>query len=39
METNIIDLHPGLVVGFAVVIFIMLLLDLGIFNKKAHEVS
>jgi tellurite resistance protein TerC len=39
METNIIDLHPGLVVGFAVVIFIMLLLDLGIFNKKAHEVT
>lgn len=39
MGTNIIDLHPGLVVGFAVVIFIMLLLDLGIFNKKAHEVT
>lgn len=39
METNIIDLHPGLVVGFAVVILVMLLLDLGIFNKKAHEVS
>lgn len=39
METNILDLHPGLIVGFAVVIFIMLLLDLGIFNKKAHEVT
>lgn len=39
MEKNIIDLHPGLIVGFAVVIFIMLLLDLGIFNKKAHEVT
>ena len=39
METNILELHPGLIVGFAVVIFIMLLLDLGIFNKKAHEVS
>ena len=39
MNQNIIDLHPGLIVGFAVVIFIMLLLDLGIFNKKAHEVS
>jgi tellurite resistance protein TerC len=39
MEKNIIDLHPSLIVGFAVVIFIMLLLDLGIFNKKAHEVS
>lgn len=39
MNTSIIDLHPGLVVGFAVVVIIMLLLDLGIFNKKAHEVS
>ena len=39
MDKNIIDLHPGLIVGFAVVIFIMLLLDLGIFNKKAHEVT
>ena len=39
MNQNIIDLHPGLIVGFAVVIFIMLLLDLGIFNKKAHEVT
>jgi tellurite resistance protein TerC len=39
METNILELHPGLIVGFAVVIFIMLLLDLGIFNKKAHEVT
>jgi tellurite resistance protein TerC len=39
METNILQIHPGLIVGFAVVIFIMLLLDLGIFNKKAHEVT
>lgn len=39
MNQNILDLHPGLIVGFAVVIFIMLLLDLGIFNKKSHEVS
>ena len=39
MESNILQLHPGLIVGFAVVIFIMLLLDLGIFNKKAHEVT
>lgn len=39
METNVLELHPGLIVGFAVVIFIMLLLDLGIFNKKAHEVT
>jgi len=39
MDKNIIDLHPSLIVGFAVVILIMLLLDLGIFNKKAHEVT
>ena len=39
MDKSIIDLHPGLVAGFAVVVIIMLLLDLGIFNKKAHEVS
>ncbi|MGV4413194.1 TerC/Alx family metal homeostasis membrane protein [Chryseobacterium sp. T1] len=39
MDKSIIDLHPGLVVGFAIVVIIMLLLDLGVFNKKAHEVS
>jgi tellurite resistance protein TerC len=39
MEQNIIDLHPSLIVGFAVIIFVMLLLDLGVFNKKAHEVT
>ncbi|UKB82639.1 TerC/Alx family metal homeostasis membrane protein [Chryseobacterium sp. MEBOG06] len=38
-QQNMIDLHPGLIVGFASVVIIMLLLDLGIFNKKAHEVS
>ncbi|KAF2515108.1 TerC family protein [Flavobacterium salilacus subsp. salilacus] len=31
--------HPGLIVGFSIVIIIMLLLDLGVFNKKSHEVS
>lgn len=36
---GILDLHPGLVWGFAVIVVIMLLLDLGIFNKKAHIVS
>lgn len=36
---NILDLHPGLVWGFAVTVVIMLLLDLGVFNKKSHEVS
>jgi tellurite resistance protein TerC len=39
MDKSVIDLHPGLVAGFAVVVIIMLLLDLGVFNKKAHEVS
>lgn len=39
METNIAALHPGLVWGFAILVIIMLLLDLGIFNKKSHEVS
>ena len=31
--------HPWLIVTFAIAIAIMLLLDLGIFNKKSHEVS
>jgi len=31
--------HPGLIVTFAIAIVIMLLLDLGIFSKKSHEVS
>lgn len=39
MEQSILQLHPGLVTGFGIVIVIMLLLDLGVFNKKAHEVS
>ncbi|WP_222166107.1 TerC family protein [Edaphocola aurantiacus] len=39
METNIAALHPSLVWGFAILVIIMLLLDLGIFNKKSHEVS
>ncbi|WPO92398.1 TerC/Alx family metal homeostasis membrane protein [Chryseobacterium sp. HR92] len=38
-QQNIIDLHPGLIFGFALLIMIMLLLDLGVFNKKAHKVS
>ncbi|KAA0211907.1 TerC/Alx family metal homeostasis membrane protein [Ignavibacteria bacterium CHB1] len=39
MEQNILQLHPGLVLGFAVTIIIMLLLDLGLFNKRSHVVS
>ncbi|WP_421497696.1 TerC family protein [Flavobacterium columnare] len=31
--------HPWLIATFAIVILFMLLLDLGIFNKKSHEVS
>lgn len=38
-NTSILDLHPGLVWGFAITVVIMLLLDLGVFNKKSHEVS
>jgi len=39
METSILELHPSLVWGFIVVVVIMLLLDLGVFNKNSHEVS
>ncbi|MFV0178669.1 TerC/Alx family metal homeostasis membrane protein [Empedobacter falsenii] len=39
MEQSILDLHPSLVWGFGIVVVIMLLLDLGVFNKKAHEVT
>jgi tellurite resistance protein TerC len=39
MNSNIYDMHPGLVWGFIIVVIIMLLLDLGVFNKKSHEVS
>ncbi|MFB9110387.1 TerC/Alx family metal homeostasis membrane protein [Flavobacterium gyeonganense] len=31
--------HPGLIVVFSIAVVIMLLLDLGIFNKKSHVVS
>jgi len=31
--------HPWLIVIFAVAVFIMLVIDLGIFNKKSHLVS
>jgi tellurite resistance protein TerC len=36
---SIITDHPGLVVIFAIAIVVMLLLDLGVFNKKSHEIS
>lgn len=31
--------HPWLIAGFSVIIIVMLLLDLGVFNKNSHEVS
>jgi tellurite resistance protein TerC len=39
MEQSILQLHPGLIWGFGATVFIMLLLDLGIFHKKSHVVS
>lgn len=31
--------HPGLIITFGIAIILMLLLDLGIFNKKSHAVT
>lgn len=31
--------HPWLIGGFAIAVVIMLLLDLGVFNKKSHTIS
>ena len=39
MDNSIINLHPGLIIGFVAVVIIMLLLDLGVFNKKEHEIT
>ncbi|MCO5240088.1 MAG: TerC/Alx family metal homeostasis membrane protein [Chitinophagaceae bacterium] len=39
MEQSILQLHPVLVVGFAITVVIMLLLDLGVFNKKSHIIT
>lgn len=42
MQDNHVDHlinHPGILTAFSVVIIIMLLLDLGVFNKKSHVVS
>ncbi len=35
---NLID-HPGIIIGFAVTVIFMLMLDLGVFNKKSHIIS
>ncbi len=39
MGNSILDLHPGLIWGFGIVVIVMLLLDLGVFNKNSHVVS
>jgi len=39
MEQSILQLHPGLVWGFGITVIVMLMLDLGVFNKKSHVVS
>jgi len=31
--------HPGLIISFAIIVAVMLLLDLGVFNRKSHAVS
>lgn len=31
--------HPGILIGFALTVAFMLLLDLGVFNKKSHIIS
>ena len=31
--------HPWLIAGFAIAVVIMLLLDLGVFNKKSHTIT
>lgn len=31
--------HPGLIIGFGIAVIIMLMLDLGVFNKNSHAVS
>ena len=31
--------HPGLIAGFGIAVIVMLLLDLGVFNKNSHAVS
>ena len=38
MPDNMLN-HPGLIIGFAAIIAVMLALDLGVFNKKAHSIS
>lgn len=39
MNQSVLELHPGLILGFGITVVIMLLLDLGIFNKKSHVIT
>ncbi|MCL7987426.1 hypothetical protein M8998_05680 [Sphingobacterium sp. lm-10] len=39
MEKSILELHPGLIWGFGITVIVMLMLDLGVFNKKSHVVT
>ncbi|MFV0140125.1 TerC family protein [Empedobacter falsenii] len=39
MDLSFLGSHPELKIGFGILVIIMLLLDLGVFNKKAHEVT
>lgn len=38
MQDHMIN-HPGILAGFSILVVIMLLLDLGVFNKHSHVVS
>lgn len=38
METHLVD-YPWLIGGFAIAVIIMLMLDLGIFNKNSHAIT
>ncbi len=38
MENNLID-HPGILATFSLTILFMLILDLGLFNRKSHIIS
>jgi len=38
MGNTLLD-HPFIIAGFAVIILVMLMLDLGVFNKKSHAVT
>ncbi len=31
--------HPGILIGFGILVMVMLLLDLGVFNKKSHAIT